>query len=204
MYERLKGVRKITELDTIARAQVYLEKLANGVNPLTNTEVNENDVINNVRISRCLFYTSGILKQIVDNKGKFKVEMPNRTEFNITPEQLANFEFSEKPIPVSEITKRLNSLVNTLEVKDLRYGAITNWLADIGMLSNIIVNNKTKRIPTDAGKQIGIIVEERVSKQGFTYEAVYYNLNAQHFIVDNIDSIITFNREREANKRLAT
>lgn len=189
----------MTELETIARAQMYLEKLANGINPLTNTEAAENDIINNVRISRCLFYTSGILKQIVDNKGKFKVDMPDRVEFDITPDQLTKFEFSENPIPVSEITKRLNSLVNTLEVKDLRYGAITNWLADIGMLSNIIVNNKTKRIPTDAGKQIGIIVEERISKQGFTYEAVYYNLNAQHFIIDNIGAIIEWNHQRTEN-----
>ena len=186
----------MTELETIARAQMYLEKLANGINPLTNTEAAENDVINNVRISRCLFYTSGILKQTVDNKGKFKLEMPDRAEFNISPEQLAKFEFSENPIPISEITKRLNALVNTLEVKDLRYGAITNWLADIGMLSSIIVNNKTKRVPTEAGKQIGIIAEERVSKQGFTYEAVYYNLNAQHFIIDNIDAIIALNLEK--------
>ena len=71
----------MTEIEIIARAQMYLEKLANGVNPLTDTEVNETDVVNNVRISRCLFYVSGILKQIVDNKGKFKVEI--RTKRNI-------------------------------------------------------------------------------------------------------------------------
>ena len=28
----------MTEIETIARAQMYLEKLANGVNPLTDTE----------------------------------------------------------------------------------------------------------------------------------------------------------------------
>ena len=47
----------MTELETIARAQMYLEKLANGVNPLTDAEVGDSDVVNNVRISRCLFYT---------------------------------------------------------------------------------------------------------------------------------------------------
>ena len=63
----------MTEIEIIARAQMYLEKLANGIDPLTNKEVPENDVVNNVRISRCLFYSSGILKQIIDNKGKFKL-----------------------------------------------------------------------------------------------------------------------------------
>lgn len=46
----------MTELDKIARAQMYLEKLANGIDPLTNTEVPQNDIVNNVRISRCMFY----------------------------------------------------------------------------------------------------------------------------------------------------
>ena len=95
----------MTEIETIARAQMYLEKLANGVNPLTDTEVNETDVVNNVRISRCLFYVSGILKQIVDNKGKFKVKMPDKAEYSVTPEQLKQFAFSEQPISVSELTK---------------------------------------------------------------------------------------------------
>ena len=36
----------MTEIEIIARAQMYLEKLANGVNPLTDTEVNETDVVN--------------------------------------------------------------------------------------------------------------------------------------------------------------
>lgn len=53
----------MTEIEINARAQMYLEKLANGINPLTDEEVAENDVVNNVRISRCLFYSSGILKQ---------------------------------------------------------------------------------------------------------------------------------------------
>ena len=104
----------MTEIEIIARAQMYLEKLANGIDPLTNKEVPENDVVNNVRISRCLFYSSGILKQIIDNKGKFKLELPDRAEFTITPEQLSRFDYSDYPISISEITKRINDLVNII------------------------------------------------------------------------------------------
>lgn len=186
----------MTEIETIARAQMYLEKLANGVNPLTDTGVNETDVVNNVRISRCLFYVSGILKQIVDNKGKFKVEMPDRADYTVTPEQLKQFAFSEQPISVSELTKRLNDLVNPLYVKELKRGVITDWLTEIGMLSDNIVNNKTRKRPTAQGMNIGIITEERTNQYGTPYEGVFYNLNAQHFIIDNIDTIIAFNCEK--------
>lgn len=186
----------MNEIEIIARAQIYLEKLANGINPLTDEEVAEDDVVNNVRISRCLFYVSGILKQIVDNKGRLKVEMPDRAPFSLTPEQLSHFEYSDNPLSVTEITKRLNALVNPIYVKELKTGSITEWLTQINMLNNIIVNNKTRKRPTEAGKNHGIITEKRVNQYGTPYEGVLYNLNAQHFIVDNIEGVISVNNQK--------
>ena len=54
----------MTEMERIGLARTYIEKLANGVNPLTDQEIPENDSINNVRISRCLFYVADVLKQV--------------------------------------------------------------------------------------------------------------------------------------------
>ncbi|MBR1731819.1 MAG: hypothetical protein IJ725_05250, partial [Ruminococcus sp.] len=108
----------MTELETIARAQMYLEKLANGVNPLTDTEEIENDVINNVRISRCLYYVSGILKQITTT-GSFEIQ---KNEFTLSSHQLESFEYSQAPLTVSEITKRFNNLVNPLQCYPLKNG----------------------------------------------------------------------------------
>lgn len=186
----------MTEIEIIARAQMYLEKLANGVNPLTNEEVAENDVVNNVRISRCLFYVSGILGQITSTGG-FEIKKSN---FTLSPQQLANFEYSQTPLTVSEITKRLNHLVNPLQSSTLRNGIVTEWLAQSGMLSNVIFNNKTKKRVTDSGRNIGIISEQRVNQQGTPYEAIMYDLNAQHFIVDNIEAIIALNSEKTKGK----
>ena len=186
----------MTELETIARAQMYLEKLANGVNPLTGTEVGESDVVNNVRISRCLFYTSGILKQIVENKGKFKVEMPDRKPFDITSEQLARFEYVQYGISITEFTKRINALIDTTYIKELKTKDITEWLVEAGLLTNIIMNNKTRRRPIPQGEAMGIFTEERSGQYG-TYEGVFYSPKAQRFIIDNIGAIVEFsNREK--------
>lgn len=59
----------MTELETMKRAKMYIDKLANGINPLDNTNVSEDDIINNVRISRCFFYISNILRQVIENIG---------------------------------------------------------------------------------------------------------------------------------------
>lgn len=187
----------MTEIETIARAQMYLEKLANGINPLTDAEVNKTDVINNVRISRCLHYVTGILKQITTT-GVFEI---TKTDFTLSPQQLARFEYSQTPLTVSEITKRLNSLINPLESLTLKNGVITDWLTSIGMLTNATVNNKNHKRVTEAGTKMGIIFEQKENQQGQSYIAISYDLNAQHFIIDNIDSIIAFSRVREANKR---
>ena len=111
-------------------------------------------------------------------------------------QQLERFAYSQTSLTVSEITKRLNELVNPLPCSTLKNGVITEWLTEIGMLTNVIINNKSKKRVTDNGRSVGIISEQRVNQQGSTYEAISYNLNAQHFIVDNIHSIIELNRKK--------
>ena len=111
-------------------------------------------------------------------------------------QQLERFAYSQTPLTVSEITKRLNELVNPLQCSTLKNGVITEWLTEIGMLTNVIINNKSKKRVTDNGRSVGIISEQRVNQQGSTYEAISYNLNAQNFIVDNIHSIIELNRKK--------
>ena len=41
----------MTELEILERAKMYVDKLANGVNPLNDDPVKDDDVINNVRIN---------------------------------------------------------------------------------------------------------------------------------------------------------
>ena len=181
----------MTELEVIARAQSYLEDLANGIDPLTGREVSENDIVNNVRISRCLFYSAGILRQIVENKGKFKVDMPDRKSFALTPEQASRFEYSDYGLSVTEVVKRLNSLIDTVYMKELKTKDVLSWLVDRGLLQNFIVNNKTRRRPTAQGERLGIFTEERSGQYGM-YEGVFYDHEAQRFLVDNIDAIVGF------------
>ncbi len=186
----------MTDIEIIARAQMYLEKLANGIDPLTNKEVAENDVVNNVRISRCLHYVTGILKQITTT-GSFEIQ---KSEFTLSARQLERFAYSQTPLTVSEITKRLNELADPLQYNTLKNGVITEWLTESGMLTNVVINNKSKKRVTNNGRNIGIISEQRVNQQGSTYEAISYNLNAQHFIIDNIHAVIELNRQK-ANKK---
>ena len=101
----------MTDLEIMQRARAYIEKMANGVNPITDQPVPDYETLNDVRISRCLFYVSDVLRQVIENGGEIgKKKAAKKQPFMISQEQLRNFELSEKPISVSEVTRRINAL----------------------------------------------------------------------------------------------
>ena len=69
----------------IERARMYVQKLANGVNPTDGSEVPDGDVVNDVRISRCLFFVADVLRQVLENGGaapapKAEKKLPRRLQ----------------------------------------------------------------------------------------------------------------------------
>ena len=52
------------EREKLAAAKKYLDDLANGVDPLTGRILPEDSGVNNVRVSRCLFYVSSVLEKV--------------------------------------------------------------------------------------------------------------------------------------------
>lgn len=180
----------MTELEMINRAKTYIDKLANGVNPLTDEPVSENDIVNNVRISRCFFYISDLLRRFADGGFPEAAKKGKKQPFIITEEQRKRFEFSETPISVSEIARRFNAAVNTEGAVQMRYSGITFWLIESGLLSvDRREDGREVKLPTAAGTELGISQEVRSGANG-SYTVVVYNENAQRYIVDNIDAIL--------------
>lgn len=180
----------MTELEMINRAKTYIDKLANGVNPLTDEPVSENDIVNNVRISRCFFYISDLLRRFAEGGFPEAAKKGKKQPFIITEEQRKRFEFSETPISVSEIARRFNAAVNTEGAVQMRYSGITFWLIESGLLSvDRREDGREVKLPTAVGMELGISQEVRSGANG-SYTVVVYNENAQRYIVDNIDAIL--------------
>lgn len=181
----------MTELELVQHAKTYLDKMANGVDPLTGEPINEGDLLNNVRISRCLFYVSGILEKVIANGGyvgtKPKVV---KEEFALPDGAAASFRFSDKPIPVSEIAARLNELKQRENMKDLTGAKIADWLAAKGILEiRQDQQGKKHKCPTAQGVSLGLAMEHRTGQYG-EYDVVLYSLPAQHFVVDHLEAIL--------------
>ncbi len=188
----------LNESEKILKAKSYLDKLANGINPITNELASENDTINNIHISRCLFYVSDVLRNLIENNNNPPKKKNSKIPFSVTPQQLANYVFDDNPITVTEITKKLNSLIDTEEMKGIKTTSITNWLIKINMLEYFAdENGKNHKIPTENGIQLGITTQERLGMYG-SYKVVLYDSNVQQFILDNIDTIAYYNTQKKS------
>ena len=187
----------MTELETIQRAKMYIDNLANGINPLNGQHLPEEDIVNNVRISRCLFYVSNVLQQVIQSSGIVgKQTKPKKQPFNLDVADRLKLEISETAIPVSEITKRINSLIDAETMMLLKYQSITGWLLNAGFLTaRPDYDGKMKKYPTEAGNRIGIQIEHRIGMRG-DYDVIVYSPQAQQFIVDNLDGIIGLNHQK--------
>ena len=188
----------LNENEKLLKAKSYLDKLANGINPITNELASENDTINNIHISRCLFYVSDVLRNLIENNSNPQKKKNSKIPFSVTPQQLADYVFDDNPITVTEITKKLNSLIDTEEMKGIKTTSITNWLIKINMLEYFAdENGKNHKIPTENGIQLGITTQERLGMYG-SYKVVLYDSNVQQFILDNIDTIAYYNTQKKS------
>lgn len=183
----------MNEQEKLERARMYIEKLANGVNPLNDEEVPDDSLLNHVRLTRCFFYVADVLRQQIENGGPPKApaaKRQRRAEFALTPEQHEAFPFSAEPLVISALTALLNELVDPESMmKKVTTTSITGWLVNKGFLTDVIVHGKRSRRPTRQGEELGMYSETRQGMYG-EYVLVLYKETAQRFIVDNIETIV--------------
>ena len=184
----------MTELETMQRAKMYMEKLAQGIDPVTDREIPEDSTLNNVRLARCFFYVAGVLDKVIENEGyvgaKPKIK---KAPFLLTAQQRAGIVLSVQPVRISEFTELLHAATGDPNMRKPSATAFTNWLLEKGFLrKEDTADGKSNRIPTAAGQSIGLFTELRQGQYG-EYTAVYYNHAAQQFLLDNLDAILQEN-----------
>ena len=179
----------MTELETMQRAKMYLDKLAQGIDPITNQEVPEDSVLNNVRLARCFFYVSDVLGQVLANGGVIGGK-PKLQDFSITMEQLRSVQISPEPVRVTQLIEMISSAVGDPQMKKLLTTVITDWLLQKGFMEKQPgLDGKSIRVPTQNGLTLGLSIQTRQGQYG-EYQAVYYNASAQQFVLDNLTAML--------------
>ena len=75
-------------------------------------------------------------------------------------------------------------------MKKLSTTVITNWLLEKGFLEKQTgPDGKSGRVPTQNGLMIGLSTQTRQGQYG-EYQAVFYNTQAQQFVLDNLAAML--------------
>lgn len=186
----------MTELEKIAYAKSFIDKLANGINPINDSAIPVTDTVNNLRLSRCFLYVSSLLAQMIDEKSRKekngeKTEKPRkRVQFDPLKVPLEKFRFSDEPITIGEMHRRLDELVDLDKMRRISRSRIPIWLVKIGMLTP---PSRADRSfcgqPTEAGLSVGISTLLYVTEYG-EQSTISFNREAQQFIIDHLEIII--------------
>lgn len=178
----------MTELETMQRAKMYMDKLAQGIDPISGLVIPEDSVLNNVRLARCFFYVSGVLGQVIANGGK--VQKAAKGDFYITEEELCRAKPVQEPIRITQFVSMLMEAINDPNRKRMNTTTITGWLIEKGFMSKQQdADGKGKRLPTAMGEQIGMSTKIRQGQNG-EYQAVYYSAEAQQFLLDHLQEML--------------
>lgn len=174
------------EKEKIAIAQDWVRKLANGINPLNGSALKEEDVVNNVHISRCLFYVADLLGKYSDRTKK--PSSLRNIPFVMSAMQMEKYNYVDA-ISISPFAKEVEKLIPE-NMQSVNYKSIVKWLMQEGLLmeGEVDHNGRIPKIATEKGNRIGIYNEQR-DRNGGSYLITLYNREAQKFLLEHMGEI---------------
>lgn len=183
------------EITKMKWAKMYMDYLANGVDPVFNTDVDE-DTLHNEQVISCFRYISDILARDI-----YEAEncMKNNNEFYITNEQIAQLTTYSYKCKVSELAAEINRVTEENETKKLAATWINDWLEAEGYLCP---SELKSRIATAKGNQLGITSEYRQRDNGNEYYINFFTEQAQSFVFQHINDILSFRDSKTSHDKV--
>ena len=81
-------------------------------------------MINNVRISRCLFYVSKVLDDVIKNNNKKRTS--GSIPFYMDNDTIKGYRITDEKLSISKVASRINELKTNDNMKNLKEHVITN------------------------------------------------------------------------------
>lgn len=179
------------DMQKLEVALKYIERIADGKNPVNNKPAESDSVLNNPNVIRCMYFVKDVLAAVKDNNGMVgeRVSKPSKTPFPF--ECLSAFEYVDDT-SIAYLMTRLKGLALDPNVRGIGTKPVTDWLKQKGYLTNVVDKYTGKLHPetTDAGVEFGLYMQERISANGQSYQTIMYSQKAQEFIAEHLEQIV--------------
>lgn len=196
------------DLKRLETAIQYIRRMSAGRNPVTNKPAPENEVLSNVNVHRCLNFIDEVLTD-VHKSGGIVGQLPHRERSAKIPpsesypyETLQQYQYLQDQ-QISFFLKQLAEYLPEDQKMPVAATTITGWLRENGYLEKQAVNDtgKENSVPTKKGEALGMYAEKGGVYPN-EYYRVFYNENAQRFIIENFRRILTeYEAIRERSRR---
>lgn len=193
------------KLQVIQRAKSYMDMLSNGIDPISGELVKNDSTFQQERLQKCFSFVSEILDEIIRTNGIVTLPatefshgyeaVKKKSVFSLNQQQRNSIRVTNNPIIPSAFIKNINSVVDSDNMEKLSLTTINKWLLKQGYLTESrvpTVINKNVKTVTPLSTQIGVIEQTVVDpKTGEAKTQLLFSRQAQEFILDNIESILS-------------
>ena len=182
---------EIVDLRKLDIAIKYLQRITEGCNPVNNMPAEEDAVLNNPHVIRCMFFVKEVLEEVRSNNGVVGRKKSKLEGEPFPFEILDEFQYQEDK-SIAHFLMQIHAPLDGRNIRKISPQAITNWLKKEGYLTKdyCLEVGKESTMPTEKGRELGIYTEIRTYPTN-TYVAVIYNRNAQEFLVKNFKVMVS-------------
>ncbi len=168
-----------------------IKSVSEGMNPFTNEPYDENSIMNDPRMIRCLYYVVEVLEKYkAGNIVKYvqRKDLP----YNFPPELISRIQLPLEKIGVNTFSKAVNAVIDPSTSKNLTGNALNLQLKKMGILSEEEgVDGKRRTVLNSKSASYGI---ETVLCEfdGRTYEKVVFNDAGKGFLLQHLQEIMDY------------
>ncbi len=199
MKKKVADRTMVFEEADVFTAQKYLRNLASGRSPLDGEDLAEDHLLRDPALVSAMNLAADLLEAWMDNGGFNRVEPERTRPFEISDTDRSKIEISEEAVGIMTIANRISKVL-PYDMKTVRYGQISAWLQYIGALEWEEEAGKKRRVSTAVGEQLGIRNVSRRAADGTTYRKNVYDANAQRFILDNLEGIMSYSSQAKVKE----
>jgi hypothetical protein len=181
----------VSDIEKLYKMRDYSDQLSKGIDPTSGIAFPDDSIMNISKIKNHNKEVCKLIDSIIIAASRRTTVEARKIPFFMLKEAKEKFQyFEEYPVTISMLCNRLNECVMN-GMSKVRPMVITRGLTNLGYLEEISQEGEESfKVPTESGLMIGISKERKKNQYGNEYSVNLYDLQAQEFVITNIEDIL--------------